>query len=669
MKGPGAERMVRMVEEWIPLADKSRLSARIWLPEDSARDPVPALLEYIPYRKSDWTVARDSARHPYFAARGYASIRIDLRGSGDSDGILRDEYLPQEQLDAVEAIRWIADQTWCTGAVGMFGTSWGGFNCLQVAARRPPELRAIITSDSADDLYGGDVHYLGGCLLGAGMPAWGADIFAFCARPPDPQLVGSSWREMWLERLEANRPFIETWIRHQRRDEYWKQGSVCEDPGAIEAAVYAVGGWADPYRTTVLRLLKTLRSPCKGLIGPWPHRYPDQLYGPGPTIDFLAESIRWWDYWLKGIDTGVMDEPALRVWMQESVPPRAYYAVRPGRWVAEDQWPSPRINPRRLFLGDGTLTSEPETSQKFQIAGAQAAGLAAGRLFPMGNSSELPPDQRSDDGLSLCFTSEPLVDRLEILGVPEVALRLASDRPLALVAVRLCEIAPTGESLLVTRGMLNIAHRDGHDRPAPLVPGRWYEVRVRLNAIAHAFPPGHRIRVAVSPTYWPWAWPSPEPVTLSVESGVSSLLELPERRPRTEDEHLRPFEEREPAPSALDTGRGERIVELDFATGLVRQVVNPKFGFAVAELAGGLEYGELAEQEYSIVEGDPLSASVRCQWRISIGRGEWRTRIETESTMTADAASFHLENTLRAFEGDSQVFQRIWTDAVSRDHI
>jgi uncharacterized protein len=314
---------IRVIEHaWIGLSDGCKLAARIWLPDDAEAHPVPAILEYLPYRKNDGTAARDAIRHPYFAGHGYASIRVDMRGSGDSDGILYDEYLPQEQDDALEVLAWIVAQPWCSGAVGILGISWGGFNGLQIAARRPPELKAVISLCSTDDRYADDVHYMGGCLLSADMLPWASTMLAFNARPPDPQVVGEEWRATWLNRLERTPPFIEAWLRHQRRDDFWKHGSVCENYGAITCPVYAVGGWADGYTNAVPRLLAGLPGPRKGLIGPWAHGYPE-VAQPGPQIGFAQECLRWWDHWLKGVDTGIMDEPMLRVWMQESVPPTA----------------------------------------------------------------------------------------------------------------------------------------------------------------------------------------------------------------------------------------------------------------------------------------------------------------------------------------------------------
>ena len=302
-------RAVRVIDhEWITLSDGTRLNCRVWLPADAEADPVPAILEASPYRLTDGGL-RDWEIYPYWAGFGYACARVDLRGTGDSDGLIDDEYTPQEQRDVCEVIAWLAAQPWCSGNVGMTGISWTGFNSLQVAALRPPALKAIITLMSTDDRYADDVHYKGGCVSGLDMLAWGGTMLHFNALPPHPQVVGGEgWRERWLDRLEANRDWAETWLAHQRRDDYWKQGSVCEDYGAIEAAVYAIGGWTDGYHNAVMRLMAGLPGPRKGLIGPWSHAFPNQVV-PGPAIGYLQEALRFWDHWLKGIDTGIMDEP------------------------------------------------------------------------------------------------------------------------------------------------------------------------------------------------------------------------------------------------------------------------------------------------------------------------------------------------------------------------
>jgi uncharacterized protein len=663
---------------WIPLSDDCKLSVRIWLPDDAEDNPVPAILEYLPYRKNDGTARRDAVHHPYFAGHGYAAVRVDMRGSGDSDSILLDEYLPQEQKDAVEVLAWLARQSWCTGDVGMIGISWGGFNGLQVAALQPPELKAVISLCSTDDRYADDVHYMGGCVLAEQMLPWASTMLAYNARPPDPAVVGERWREMWVRRMEQTPPFIETWLAHQHRDAYWKQGSICEDFSRVTCPVYAVGGWADAYSNAIPRLLEGLSVPRKGLIGPWAHLYPEQG-APGPEIGFLQECLRWWDYWLKGLDTGVMDEPMLRVWMQDSVPPSSSYSLRPGRWVAEISWPSSNIGTKRLALGRDGLTEEGTEEARFDIIGRQSTGSDAGRWLRFGSGPEFPPDQRADMGSSLTFASQPLAERLEILGFPMVTLALASDRPNALVAAWLCDVAPTGESTLVTRGLLNLTHRDSHEEPTPLEPGEHYTISIRLDAIAHAFPRGHRLCVAVSPTYWPQAWPSPEPVRLSLFAGDDSRIELPVRGKRAEDAQLHPFEPPEgSAPLCVEpiTGASSSAVAMGAISGAVtsRDIASERSELRITEspggwrrLSDGLEYETHGTDTFTIRDDEPLSAAVRCERMARIARGNWRTRVETTSKMSSNDESFIVTNIVEAFETDVHVFSKTWTTVLPRD--
>lgn len=671
---------------WIPLADGCRLAARVWLPEDAEDHPVPVLFEAIPYRKRDLTRGRDEPMHHYFAAHGYAAVRMDLRGSGDSDGILTDEYTEQEIDDAVEAIAWLARQPWSSGAVGMTGISWGGFNALQVAARRPPELRAVISLCASDDRYADDAHYMGGCLLNENL-TWGSVLFTFNAYPPDPLIVGERWREMWLERLESNVLFPARWAGHPRRDAYWKHGSVCEDYGAIQCPVYAVGGWADGYSNAVPRLLAGLQAegtPCKGLIGPWAHTFPHEGV-PGPAIGFLQEALRWWDCWLKGRDTGVMDEPALRVWMQESVPPRPSYEERPGRWVAEEVWPSPRIESRRWRLGPRTLDAEmPDTQsatggkvRRLRMRSPQTTGLAAGDWCGFGSEGEAPTDQREDGGKSLVFDSAPLTERLEVLGAPVVTLELAIDRPQGLLAVRLDDVGPDGASTRVTYGLLDLTHRHGHEEPRPMTPGERTRVRVQLNDIAHAFPPGHRLQVAMSTAYWPLAWPSPEPVTLTVfvGGGAASALDLPVRPTSELDDRLEPFPPPEQGPPmehrTLRAAKFQRVIERDLANHeTIYTIFNEGAEFDGAKRvripAIDLELASEMLLRYRIGEIDPLSARAEVRNRTLFHRDGWTVRVETEVRQRATREHFHFEAVLRAWEGEEVVFERRWDEAVPR---
>ncbi|HEY7689592.1 MAG TPA: CocE/NonD family hydrolase [Dongiaceae bacterium] len=661
-------RKIREIENvFIPLKDGTKLAARIWLPEDAEKTPVPAILEYLPYRKRDGTPERDALTHPYFAGHGYAGVRVDIRGTGESDGVLLDEYLKLEQDDCLEVLQWLAAQPWCTGACGMIGISWGGFNGLQVAARRPPELKAVISLCSTDDRYADDIHAMGGCMLVDNV-AWASAMFAYQSHPPDPALVGERWREMWLHRLQNQPLLIDNWLKHQRRDDFWKHGSVCENFADITCAVYAVGGWADGYSNAVPRLLAGLKVPRKGLVGPWAHRY-GHFAEPGPRIGFLQECLRWWDQWLKGQDTGIMAEPMYRVWMQDSAPARPYYAERAGRWVAEPSWPSPNIQSKRLALNAAGLQDKPDQGTAIAVHSPLSIGHLAGHWCSYGHAPDQPDDQREEDGKSVCFDSAPLTEQLEILGAPVAHLEIAADKPQAQVCVRLCDVSPDGESLRVSYGLLNLNHRESHEFPTALEPGKRYRVRVQLCDIAHAFPPGHRIRVAVSSSYWPIAWPAPEPVTLSLQSG-SSAFELPLRKPRAEDAKLAPFPPAETAtpqkPQVLRPARTQESVIRDLVAGETAQHSIEDGGHTIAEKTG-LEYDAMKEEIFRIGDRDPSSARVDIKYSRKVGRGAWQTRVDTHTKMSCTSREYILDATLDAFEGDNRVLSRTWQRRIPRD--
>ncbi|MGI9355447.1 MAG: CocE/NonD family hydrolase, partial [Rhizobiaceae bacterium] len=371
----------------IPMSDGCTLSARIWIPKDAVKNPVPVIFEHIPYRKRDGTIERDELTHPWFAGHGYACIRTDMRGNGDSEGLMEDEYTSRELRDAVEVILWAAMQPWCNGNVGMMGISWGGFNGLQVAALKPPPLKAVISLCSTVDRYGDDIHYKGGCHLGDNF-SWSVNMMSYSSRPPDPELVGENWKDLWLYRLE-NQPFhMSEWLKHQHRDGYWQHGSICQNYEALEAATLAIGGWHDGYRNTPTHIVENLKAPAKAIIGPWIHKYP-HFAAPKPAIGFLQEAKRWWDKWLKDEDTGVENDPAYRAYLMESVAPKRWLPKRPGCWIAEKEWPSPSIADEVWHLGEGGTLTQNAGSVSATVSSAQDCGTQAGEYFPFAFSDEL----------------------------------------------------------------------------------------------------------------------------------------------------------------------------------------------------------------------------------------------------------------------------------------
>ncbi len=660
---------VREIEhEWIRLADGTRLAARIWLPRGAENEPVPGILEYIPYRKRDFTAVRDAMNHPYMAARGYACVRVDLRGSGDSEGLLTDEYLQVELEDGCEVLRWIAAQPWCDGRVGMIGIAWGGFNGLGIAALRPPELKAVVSVCSTDDRYSDDVHHMGGCLLGENL-SWSAVMFSYNSLPPDPALVGERWRTMWFERLEASWPWLDTWLRHQRRDAYWKHGSICEDYAAVECPVMAVSGWADGYSNAVFRLVENLRCPRIGLIGPWSHAYP-HIATPGPAIGFLQEAVRWWDYWLKGIDNGIMDEPVLRVWMQDSVPPTTSYLERPGRWVAEDVWPSTNVEQHVYTLELRTLTPHGGAPPRpLTLQSPLTVGLFAGKWCSYPTGPDLAHDQRQEDGGALVFDTAPLETRLDVMGAPVLELELASDRPLAMIAARLSDVRPDGKATRVTYGLLNLTHRNGNEHPELLTPDSRYRVRLKLNDVAQVFPAGHRLRLSISTSYWPLAWPPPEPTRLTILTG-SSTLTVPQRHPRAEDEQLREFPAPETAPlpahTVVESEHHNWLVHRDLASDTsTLEVVNDYGVYRLDDI--DLTIRRSRTERYTSHADDFESVRGETQAVRELSRGDWHVKTVTRIELTSTTTTFRVHADIDAYEGSTRVFCRSGHTEIPRD--
>ncbi|WP_411149088.1 CocE/NonD family hydrolase [Streptomyces sp. A30] len=662
----------------IPMSDGVQLSARLWRPTSSDDEPVPAVLEYIPYRKRDLTSVRDSVHHPYIAGHGYACVRVDVRGTGDSEGVLKDEYLEQEQADAEEVLAWLAEQPWCDGRTGMMGISWGAFAALQVAARQPPSLRAIVIASFTDDRHADDMHYMGGAMLSDNLAEAGT-MFAYATCPPDPAVVGDRWRDMWHERLENTGPWVLPWLRHQRRDDYWRHASVSENYQDVRCPVLASSGWADGYSNAVTRLLGNLDVPRKGLIGPWSHKFP-HLGEPGPAIGYLQEVVRWWDHWLKGVDNGVMDGPMLHTWMQDSVPPSTSYEERPGRWVAEPAWPSPYIRPvtyplTRHRIGSPDPPSEETAAGEgdgaaMTVRSPLSVGQFAGKWASYNAPPDLPYDQREEDGGSLVFETEPLTERLEILGSPSVELDLSADEPVAMVAARLSDVSPDGAATRVTYGLLNLTRRDSTEDPEPLEPGRRYRATVHLNGVAQAFPPGHRIRLSLSTSYWPLAWPPPEAALLSVHES-SSTLTLPVR-PTDEPDEVppNPFDEPEgTAPLAVT-----RLTPLEQRWDVKRDLIGYHAALEIVKDQGlirfdgiGLDAGRRAYERYATVADDFTSVSGESTWTMRFRREDWDIRVVTHTRLSCDERDFFVDATLDGYEGDRRVFSRTWNETVPRD--
>jgi uncharacterized protein len=650
---------------FITLKDGVKLAARMWMPADALKSPVPALLEYLPYRKRDGTHERDALTHPYLAGHGYACIRVDMRGNGDSDGLMRDEYTSQELADAVEVIAWLARQKWCTGKVGMFGISWGGFNALQVAALRPPELKSIITLCSTDDRYEDDIHYKGGTLLNENL-GWAATMLAYSSRPPDPKIVGTKWKKMWLERLK-NEPFLLIeWLKHPHRDGYWKHGSICEDWSKINIPVLAVGGWNDAYSSAIPRMMKNLRTPRKAIIGPWAHKYP-HFAVPHPQVGFLQEMLRWWDQHLKGQNTGVMSESDYRVYIMEAYKPGTFPDRIEGRWVNEHYWGMGNVSMKTWYLTSKGIAGAKGEERQYSISSKQTTGFDGGEYCIIWLGPEFPGDQRSDDADSITFDTPPLAEDLDVVGQPMLDLEFSVNKPVAHISVRLNDVWPSGEVSRVTFHLQNLCMRESREYPTPLKPGQRYRMKIKMNDIAWKVPKGHRLRVSISTSYFPMMWPAPETVTLTVYAGASEI-QIPVRKALIDEKPVN-WQEAEAAEAAgmteLRPPSHTREVTTDPKTGEKRLEIVDDFG--TQELKPhGLQVSSCGRESYSIMPDDPLSAKMETHWTEVRKRGSWATRTETYGRLIASKSHWHVWGKIEAFEGKKLIFTKEFQEAIER---
>ncbi|AZL84566.1 CocE/NonD family hydrolase [Aliivibrio salmonicida] len=651
--------------DYLTLPDGTRLAYRAWMPEDAHTNPVPAILEFLPYRKNDGTIIRDEITMPQTAAQGYACVRVDLRGCGESEGFMTDEYSTQELQDGCDVITWIAAQAWCNGNLGMVGISWGGFNSLQVAALNPPALKAIITQCSTDDRYRDDIHFNGGCLLNDNMD-WAAFFWAYAqGRSPDKALVGENWKEIWLERLE-NMPFLaKPWLTEQIRNDYWKHGSVCEKYSDIKIPVYAMGGWADGYRNTVFTLLQNLDVPTKGLVGPWAHKYPNIAF-PNPKMDYVKESVRWWDRWLKGIDNGIMDEPKLNYYLQDSVTPATDYDTRPGKWVSEPDWPSDNTQYQIWHLSDSGLKTTASESDTMSICSPQTVGLDGGRFCAgIRLDMEHPADQRIDDSGSLVFDSLILEQEVSIAGQVLANLNLSSDKPQASVIVRISDVHPNGQVTKVSHGILNLTHRDSHEFPQALNPDERYDIEIKVNHMAYVIPKGHKIRIAISTAYWPLIWPTADNATLTVYPQHSSITLPVNAQPicsKSVPEHNKTVSFNG---KILRPSDSKRVTHRDYKTGVVTLETMEDFGRQFYESSQS-EIDFIIHQELSIHPDDPLSAKNDIRLKVDMGREGWWTGIECHYEMICDHDYFYITANWKAFYDNDVVFEKQFTETIKR---
>jgi uncharacterized protein len=655
-----------MVERrsWIPMEDGVRLAASLYLPEAvEGGEAAPVVLEALPYRKDDVTASYRPEYERLCHEHGYVVARVDLRGTGSSEGVATDEYPASEQADLCRVIDWLASQPWATGAVGMYGTSYSGFNSLQVAAERPPALKAVVAIYASDDRYTDDVHYTGGALKLLDLVDYPLYMVAMNALPPVPAIAGPRWRERWRERVGDLEPWLLRWLEEQADGPYWRQGSLRPAYERIACPTMLVAGWADGYRNATFRVIERLQVPSRLLFGPWSHMAADTSR-PGPRIDLVPEMVRWWDRWLRGHRNRVDEGPPVTVFVRHSTRPAPDLDEQPGAWRDEPAWPPDRAATGTLPLSEATPAGSGTDRLEVWADVGSAAWISCAGHLPFGQ----PDDQREDDAWSLTY-DWGLEEELEILGHPRLVVRVEASAPVAFLSAKLCDVLPDGTSTLVARGLLNLTRRRSLTEPEPMRPGVVEEVELELDATSWVFPAGHRLRLSLAGADWPNLVPPPAPVTLTVERDGSALtlpvLHDPSPGPPSSLPPPRP-----PHPAAEMPGPGRPDPPPTVVWRVVRDVLGRR---AEAEIDHGGRTeppdGAVLVERYRGTVGTTRNPGLT--W----ARGEADYRVEwPEATVATsarldlrgDADAFEVQLDLEAREGDQVRWTRSWHRRIPR---
>lgn len=651
---------VHIEEQWIPMYDGVRLAVNLFAPEGvKPGEQFPALLEYLPYRKDDWSAQRDVGLHSYFVRRGYVVARVDIRGTGRSEGQTPDrEYSEQEQQDGMEVIAWLARQSWSNGNVGMLGISWGGFNSIQMAMRRPPALKAIIAVCATDELFHDDIHYIDG-MMHVDEFELSMDLQSAITRAPDFPLDEDTLRKRF-----DNPPWFLLYLHQQRDGAFWRRTSLDSSYSSIQIPVFLIGGFLDGYRDSIPRMLTHIKAPVKALIGPWNHTFPHDAE-PGPEIEWRAEAVRWWDHWLKARKNGIMQEPRVEVYMRHWYPPDPKLKEVPGEWRAEQSWPPAGQQSKTFYMTSAHgLSANPISAARHELKYVPSIGVEAGFWW-----GDLTSDQRPSDAFSLVYDSPPLKTATAILGLPEALLEASASAPLADWFVRLSDVAPDGTATLITGGGLSGAQRDSAE-PSDLEPDRMYSLRIPLHFTSWVFPARHKMRVAISNSLWPMIWPTPYAVTTSLQLGGldGSKIILPVV---PLDAPSRPaFPKPAEAPklagiiSSGETWPGTWKIERD----AIRQATTIYWsGDGSTQFPWGKENNH-EKITYHVADADSAVSSVDGEASTEVDLSNLTLRWQVFLSVSSDQKNFYYKFTRQLWNDGQLIREKSWHDTIQRDH-
>ena len=555
---------VRVVKDvLIPARDGVNLAADLYMPD--ALGKFPAVMSYYPYHKDDCAAKADLVNDPFeFARKGYVYVFLDMRGTGSSEGHQPEMMRFQQWEDGYDAVEWISQQPWCDGNVGMCGISYGGCTSINVASLNPPHLKAIISTmgDVAESAW----THPDGVMRCLGLNLWCCRMLGMNFMPPMYTDDEGRWMAVWNYHLQHNKEWLFSLYDHPTEDEFMREGAALFRLYKIKAATYVIHGFRDMYPEGQFILYNDVKAPKKLLMGPWKHGRPDSTV-PGPNIDYLNEMIRWFDYWLKGIDTGIMDEPPITIWVQGAN----------GKWRCENEWPIARRKETIFYLHpEGALESKPyggkEEADSFNHNAT--VGTCRGLEDQMGFPFGLPLDQRDDEALSLTYTTQPLPEDTEITGEPIVNLFASTSADEGVFVAKLNDVAPDGSSASITYGILNVAQRESREKLLPVKPGEVYELSIKLWDTSYLVKAGHRLRLAIASSDFPLIWPTPKAAVNTIYHsqkypGRIVIPFVPEQKPSLPGPNLREVPPPTQLPPTMEYSRPYWRIERDPAASTV----------------------------------------------------------------------------------------------------
>jgi predicted acyl esterase len=659
-----AEQKAITERTYIEMADGVKLAVTYYKPADASPEKkYPIIINMVPYRKDDLFYAGDYGMYCYLAERGIACARIDIRGTGGSDGVEVDREYSDAELNDLEAcIGKMAALPWCNGSIGMQGKSWAGFNALMMAMRQPPALKALLVAHASEDLYANDVHNWDGVLH---LDIFTEEIETESLMPKSPDYVID--KDYFTNRFDRE-PWIFTYLEHQRDGKFWRDGrSLFTAYDRVKIPVYAIGGMLDGYRDFAVAILDHVKSPVKAEFGPWNHAWPNGG-APGPAYDNWQTAVRWWKQWLCGEETGIMREPKVIAFVRGTVPARDDYETAPGSYQGFTWQVKPVKEEALEFSAAGGLVAlSAKASAKpgtMEIPVDPAAGIDAGSWW-----GERAPDMKNATAGCLVFDSAPMDSPKVIVGQPIMQLKVAAEAPLANWSVCLEDVHPDGAVTLVTGGAFNGSQRESRTDPKPLEPGKFFEAAFPLHFTTYTFAKGHRIRITVSNAQFPMLWPTPSrlPTKLAAGKGVS-LVKLPVlTSPGTPvDFLLKPVDL--PVPSDFKLFSGGALgdappPEVSHEGKWVKVLQDEEQHWKI----GDTEYYDYESVTYRVDPADPAVAGFYGAGRVTIDHEGRKIEIATTVDVESDANDFAISVHRKLSEDGKIRGEKTWSRKIPRD--